>query len=213
MAFFRPNITEQSPRLFDNDFMEILSRTHPALVVIIYLPLSLALLWHSVARVGIDGYTSLWLALVGMVAWTLTEYWLHRIIMHWVPEFSWGPRMHFWMHGVHHDWPDDPYRLVMPPSVSIVLFFIFLGLFWMTLGPYCWAFQGGFTLGYIMYDVSHYLFHHSNPQSGWVKALQRHHLLHHFNPKYEELHFSITVPMWDKLFGTTRPAKSSGSET
>jgi sterol desaturase/sphingolipid hydroxylase (fatty acid hydroxylase superfamily) len=213
MSWFRPKISDESPRLFENDFFEMLSRTHPAVVVIIYLPVSLALIWYSVARAGIGIGATVLLIPGGAVAWTLTEYWLHRVIMHWIPESNWGPRMHFWIHGIHHEWPNDPYRLVMPPTVSIALFFIFLGVFRLVLGPYCWAFHGGFTIGYIVYDMSHYLFHHSKPRSAWVKGLQRHHLLHHFNPRYEDLHFSITTPLWDRLFGTTRPPETSRVDT
>ena len=42
---------------------------------------------------------------------------------------AWGKRLHFVVHGVHHDYPNDASRLVLPPSVSIPLAFIFYGLF------------------------------------------------------------------------------------
>ena len=51
--------------------------------------------------------------------WTLTEYWLHRFVFHFEPEKGIGARLHWIIHGVHHDHPNDPLRLVMPPSVSV----------------------------------------------------------------------------------------------
>ena len=57
----------------------------------------------------------------GWVFWTLTEYWLHRIVFHFEPEDGIGARLHWIIHGVHHDHPNDPMRLVMPPSVSVPL--------------------------------------------------------------------------------------------
>lgn len=204
MSYWRPKITDNSPRLFDNDFLELLTRTHPAIVFGLYTPVGLALIWYSVMHVGMGVWQSIGLASVGAIAWTFTEYWLHRTIMHWIPESVWGPRLHFWVHGIHHQWPNDPYRLVMPPAVSVSLFFIFLGLWYLLLGRYAWAFHGGFTLGYVTYDMAHYWYHHSKPRQSWARSLQRHHLMHHFNKRYDERHFAITVPLWDRLFGTGR---------
>jgi hypothetical protein len=54
------------------------------------------------------------LLLAGIAIWTLTEYWLHRLVFHWQPKFPGGDRLHFIIHGVHHDHPNDAMRLVMP---------------------------------------------------------------------------------------------------
>ncbi len=208
MASWRPRITADSPRLFDNDILELLSRTHPAVVAILYLPLSLYLFTYSVRRAGVGIGMSVFLVVAGAAAWTLAEYWLHRSVMHWIPEADWGSRMHFWVHGIHHEWPNDPLRLVMPPSVSLFLFFFFLGGFYLLSSKYCWSFHAGFTAGYVVYDLTHYWYHHHRPRSVWAQNLQRHHLRHHFNKKYDERNFAISVPFWDRLFGTDRPSRS-----
>ena len=65
----------------------------------------------------------------GYFFWTLTEYWMHRLVFHFEPEEGIGARLHWIIHGVHHDHPNDPLRLVMPPSVSVPLALIFFGLF------------------------------------------------------------------------------------
>ena len=56
------------------------------------------------------------LVAAGLLIWTLTEYWLHRLVFHWEPDHPIGSRLHFIIHGVHHDHPNDRLRLVMPPG-------------------------------------------------------------------------------------------------
>ncbi len=38
------------------------------------------------------------------------------MIFHFEPEEGIGARLHWMVHGVHHDHPNDPLRLVMPPA-------------------------------------------------------------------------------------------------
>lgn len=192
--------TPESPRMFQNDFIDLFSRTHFSIVAILYVPASVALAWYSVARVGVGVATTSALVFAGVVAWTLTEYWLHRLFFHWEPKFSWGPRMHFLVHGVHHTWPRDKYRLVMPPAVSISLFCVFLAAFVLTLGRYGWAMHAGFTLGYMYYDLTHYYIHHARPRSEYGRRLKKHHMLHHF--KESEQRFGVSMKIWDYVFGT-----------
>ena len=193
--------TEQSPRMFESDFVDFFSRTHPMVVPVLFVPASLALLWHSVARANVPLVASLALAVAGFVAWTLTEYWLHRLFFHWQPGGKWGERMHFLVHGVHHKWPRDKYRLVMPPAVSISLFFVFLGLFYVLFGVrYMWAFHAGFVVGYMLYDLTHYYIHHFSPKSDYGRRLKKHHMLHHF--KSHDSRFGVSNMVWDRVFHT-----------
>ena len=61
--------TPESPRMFDNDFIDLFSRTHFSIVPILYVPASLALSWYSVAKVGVGLWTTLALVVAGVVAW------------------------------------------------------------------------------------------------------------------------------------------------
>ncbi|MFB6263964.1 MAG: sterol desaturase family protein [Bradymonadaceae bacterium] len=194
--------TPDSPRIFDNEVLDRLTRTHWLTVPTLYLPASIALIWYSVTTVGLALGTSLLLAVGGAIAWTLTEYFLHRVLFHWIPEGDWGDTMHFFLHGVHHDWPDDKYRLVMPPAVSLTLFVLFLGIWTLTLGAYGWAWHAGFTFGYMCYDVIHYVVHHHPTPFDWLRRLKRHHISHHFHPDYEELRYGVSTRLWDFVFGT-----------
>ena len=68
-------------------------------------------------------------AIGGYLLWTLAEYWIHRVIFHFEPEEGIGARLHWMVHGVHHDHPNDPLRLVMPPAASVPLALIFYAAF------------------------------------------------------------------------------------
>jgi dihydroceramide fatty acyl 2-hydroxylase len=194
-------VTPESPRMFESNLVDFFSRTHPVVVPILFLPAAGALWWHSVTRMGVGVAGSLSLAVGGFVTWTLIEYWLHRTFFHWVPETRWGERLHFLVHGVHHTWPRDKYRLVMPPAVSVSLFWIFLCVFTLALGrTYVWAFHAGFTVGYATYDLTHYYIHHYNPKSKYGLALKKHHMLHHF--KDHDSRFGVSSRFWDRIFGT-----------
>ena len=41
--------------------------------------------------------------LAGYAIWTFSEYWIHRVVFHFEPEAGLGARMHWIIHGVHHD--------------------------------------------------------------------------------------------------------------
>lgn len=194
--------TPDSPRIFENDILDMMTRTHWSTVPLLYVPATLGLMWYSVTAMGVSIWGSLALLVGGAFAWTFVEYLLHREVFHWIPNDGWGETFHFFVHGVHHDWPDDKYRLVMPPIVSLTLFAVFLGLWTTLLGAYGWAFHAGFTFGYMCYDILHYIQHHGRARFGWLKRLKKHHFSHHFNPDYEELRFGVSTRIWDFVFGT-----------
>jgi sterol desaturase/sphingolipid hydroxylase (fatty acid hydroxylase superfamily) len=194
--------SEESPRMFKSNFLDLFSRTHFLAVPLLYVPATIYLIWRSIVLYEISPLMTAGLAVGGFIAWTLTEYWLHRTFFHWIPETKWGPKMHFFVHGVHHDWPRDKYRLVMPPAVSISLFVVFLLVWTLTLGDYGWAFHSGYVIGYMFYDLTHYYIHYGKPKSKFFKKLRRHHMSHHFNKKFMERRFGVSNRFWDKLFGT-----------
>ena len=192
--------TPDSPRMFERDWLDVFSRTHPSVVPILFVPASLGLfavsVWHENVGLGL----SITLEFAGFALWTLCEYWLHRSFFHWKPKRPWGDTLHFFVHGVHHRWPKDKYRLVMPPAVSISMFFLFLGVFLVALGDFAWAAHSGFVVGYMSYDMTHFYVHHFKPRTRYGKLLRRHHMLHHF--KDESRHFGVSSALWDYVFGT-----------
>src|SRR3954453_8306066 len=150
--------------MFKSPWLDRLTRVHPAVPVLIYGPAIVVLFLTGAGRLGV-GY-ALALAVGGSAAWTPTEYWFPRIVFHFEPDDGLGARLHWVIHGVHHDHPNDPLRLVMPPSASIPLATIFLTLFWFALGTGRWAaFGAGFLAGYLAYDMLHYHVHHHVPKT------------------------------------------------
>ena len=191
----------ESPRMFQSDLIDFFSRTPAIIVPILYVPGSLIPLAYAVAVLRLDIWHCTALAALGLLTWTFTEYWLHRAVFHLELPGVRGDRIHFLIHGVHHRWPHDRYRLVMPPAVSLALYVLFIGLFRFLFGPrWAWPFHSGFVAGYLIYDMSHYAIHHWRPLTAWGRLLRRHHFLHHF--KQQDRRFGVSTMIWDWVFGT-----------
>src|SRR3954449_9936055 len=110
----RSELLRASPRMFDNDLLDRFSRVHHFVPLAIFLPAIAVFLYLGFDRVGTAG--TLLLGIGGYLFWSLSEYWIHRVIFHWEPETGWGAKIHWMVHGVHHDHPNDPLRLLMPPA-------------------------------------------------------------------------------------------------
>ena len=189
-----------SPPLFESEFLNFFSRVHPAIPAIVFVPVIVAMEWLGAGR-GYAAWELALFSLAGIGIWTLTEYWLHRLFFHWEPDNAFGHRMHFIIHGIHHDHPNDKLRLVMPPAVSIPLAAAFLGLFVLVFGtPLAFPIFGGFILGYLAYDYTHYYVHHAVPKSKFGKRLREHHMRHHFQD--HRFGYGVSSPAWDVVFRT-----------
>jgi len=188
-----------SPPLFKSEFLNFFSRVHPAVPAVIFIPVIVGMEW-----LGINSDFGAWaligLTLAGIGVWTLTEYWLHRLIFHWEPDNAFGRRMHFIIHGIHHDHPNDKMRLVMPPSVSIPLAALFFAAFLLIFGDAAYPLFGGFILGYLFYDYTHYYGHHFVPKSNLGKQLREQHMRHHFQD--HRFGYGVSSPLWDVVFRT-----------
>lgn len=200
--------TEESPRMFESDFIDGFSRIPFWVVPLLFLPVVAGLAAYAVGWAGVAWWAAAGQFAAGFIVWTLTEYWLHRTVFHWVPNTPWGPRFHFFVHGVHHDWFQDRFRLVMPPAVSLALcvafFALYSGVAWLlaaAVAPtWVYAFFAGKVAGYVNYDMTHYYIHHGRPKSGFYMSLRRHHNNHHHaNPDRK---FGVSFTVWDRVFGT-----------
>jgi sterol desaturase/sphingolipid hydroxylase (fatty acid hydroxylase superfamily) len=195
----RTELLKASPPMFDSRLLDACSRVHPSVPVILFLPVIVLLLAHGAGRMGAEAAVA-WAA-AGYVFWTLTEYWMHRIVFHFEPEDGVGARLHWIIHGVHHDHPNDPMRLVMPPSVSVPLAIAFYVLFVVVLGgAVAFAFGGGFLAGYLLYDMTHYHVHHHRARTRAGRWLRESHMRHHFQD--DTRGFGVSAPWWDHVFRT-----------
>ena len=159
----RAQVLRASPPMFRSRTLDRLTRVHPAVPALLFGPIISLLVLHALQRM--PAYDALLEILAGWVLWTLTEYWIHRTVFHFEPERGFGARLHWMIHGVHHDHPNDPMRLVMPPVLSLPIGAAFFVLFVLVLGTVGWAVCAGFFAGYLVYDMLHFALHHHRPRS------------------------------------------------
>jgi sterol desaturase/sphingolipid hydroxylase (fatty acid hydroxylase superfamily) len=195
----RSEFLKASPPMFKSGVLDKFTRVHHLVPVVIFLPAIAVLFAYGSNRVGL--WPSLGYAFGGYLLWTLVEYWIHRVIFHFEPEDGLGARLHWMVHGVHHDHPNDPLRLVMPPAASVPLALVFYALFWLVVGAdRAFGFGAGFLAGYLAYDMIHYALHHHTPRTRLGRWLRELHMRHHFQD--DERGFGISAPYWDRVFGT-----------
>ena len=208
MAHHPINHDPEPIRLFKSNFLEFFSHIHPAVIVIIWLPVAAFFLVREVLnRPTHSSMLYIPLAFIfGLFMWTLVEYLLHRFVFHFRPRTPWQERIIFLFHGVHHAQPQCKTRLVMPPVVSIPMAVIFYGLLTLIVGlalgqPHLVGpLTSGLLIGYITYDLTHYATHHFPMRGKLPKYLKRYHMLHHY--KTPDQRFGVSSPLWDIVFKT-----------
>lgn len=210
---------DESVRMFGSDFLERFTRVHPLVPHLLFVPVVVLSLWNS----GVGPLASAFLFLGGLFLWTFVEYLMHRFVFHApdhvmeethdivatlqpgeavVPKLpTWRHTFYFIAHGVHHDYPSDSSRLVMPPGVSVPLAVLFWFLFRWTFGAlYAPAVFAGFVTGYLVYDSIHFAVHHFAVPTSAGRWLKRAHHRHHFLDPDED--YGVSSPLWDVVLGT-----------
>ena len=197
----------QSSRLFESDLLESLTHVHPIIPLLMWGPIAGYLLYRSIFVQGLSTLDILIWILVGFFVWTFTEYFLHRFVFHFNAKSRFGKRLIYLFHGIHHDEPDDPTRLVMPPFPALVimaaLYFVFSLVIPML---YMNVFMFAFIVGYLTYDYIHYATHHFPMTSKVGRYLKKYHLRHHHAKEHSK--YGVSNPLWDYIFFTvTGPKK------
>jgi sterol desaturase/sphingolipid hydroxylase (fatty acid hydroxylase superfamily) len=200
MAKFVSNKNE-TIRLFKNPILEYFSHIHPVTPVIVFVPVLLLLSFYGYQEIGILNGTICFA--IGILLWTLMEYIIHRWAFHYHPKSEAGKKIHFLVHGIHHDYPRDATRLVMPLLVSVPLAIFFYYLFSALFGVYNLNIFAGFIFGYVSYDSIHYATHHFKMEKGIGKFLKVYHLKHHYNDDHTA--YGVSNPLWDYVFRTVPP--------
>jgi sterol desaturase/sphingolipid hydroxylase (fatty acid hydroxylase superfamily) len=199
----------ESVRMFQSDLLEKFTHIHPATPLVIYVPMTGWMLYLAATRGMSLGGIALFF-LCGVAIWTFVEYAMHRFVFHYEPKSSWGKRLHFMAHGVHHDYPQDASRLVMPPLVSLPLAALFYALFYLIFGGVAPAAFAGLLVGYLFYDMLHYATHHLPMKSGVWLFLKRYHLRHHYQDDHAA--YGVSSPLWDHIFGTRSAPNERGAQ-
>ncbi|MCU0331435.1 MAG: sterol desaturase family protein [Candidatus Kapabacteria bacterium] len=196
-AKFVSNKDETIP-LFKNPILEYFSHIHPLTPVVVFVPVVIVMMWMSVSHVSILATCAVFVG--GVVLWTLIEYVIHRFAFHIHPTSTLGKKVHFLVHGIHHDYPRDSTRLVMPLLVSVPLALLFFLVFQAVVAPYHWALFGGFIAGYVAYDSIHYATHHWTMTGKVGRFLKEYHMKHHYVDDHTA--YGVSNPLWDYVFGT-----------
>jgi dihydroceramide fatty acyl 2-hydroxylase len=198
-----PKPQRGTTRMFESDFFEKFSRVHPWTPAVLYLPVVAISAFVASQSHGVAPGRLLLQVFGGYLAWTLFEYWAHRLVFHMPVVGPKTKRIQFLIHGVHHDFPWDEMRLVFPPGASIglclVTYAAFRGIFGVEgmYGPFA-----GFVLGYIIYDELHWYVHAKQPTSRFGRWLRREHFVHHFKEAEAGTRFGVSCPWLDYVFGT-----------
>ena len=211
-----------SVRIFKSNFLELFSHVHPAVPHLIFIPVIGFTLYLSFSR-GLDPSRVGLLFLGGILMWTVAEYFVHRFVFHATPELEDQVRVivsqlpdgepalrhlttlrqkhYFLAHGVHHDFPNDTKRLVMPPSLSVPLAIVFFLAFSLVFGAYSTpALFAGFVFGYLVYDTIHYAVHHFALRGRIMLYLKKQHFRHHYGDSTRD--YGVSSPLWDFVMGT-----------
>ncbi len=190
--------------MFRVDWIERhVSRVRPWHVAVIWIPVAAYFLGRALLDPDLGLYTAASLVAAGLLSWTLLEYTLHRFVFHFRPNPASELQrdLAFLIHGVHHDYPWDPDRLVMPPVVAAALAVVIGWPLHAAMGPlYFPAFFAGLVGGYVWYDLTHYAVHHAAQHTAFGRVQRRNHFLHHF--KEHDALYGVTTPLWDFVFGT-----------
>ena len=102
-------------------------------------------------------------------------------------------------HGIHHSYPHDKSKTVLPPLPSIIIAAIFFGLFYLVMQEKSFAFSPGFVMGYSIYMWIHTMIH-KRPMPKRFNFWWKHHNIHHF--QQHDRAFGVSTPLWDYVFGT-----------
>ena len=196
---------DERARIFKSDFIEALSKTHWTIPLWFFGPI-IGYFLYLTFDYGVSFFTSVLLFLIGLFVWTFAEYFMHRVVFHYQPKSRFGKWLHWVMHGVHHDYPQDSKRLVLPPGMSLPLAAMIYLLFYSFIPlPELFPYFSGFLVGYLIYDIGHYAMHHFSFKNNFFKKVKLHHMKHHYVEP--NAGYGVSSPLWDIIFRTQGKAK------
>lgn len=195
-------------QLFENPVLEFFTKTSLLESTISSFAISAICIWaaywmgaqHTAKQVV------LWF-LGGFLAWSFFEYVLHRYIFHIAENaFKGSKRLQYLIHGVHHEYPNDAQRTLMPSLPKVIITLPFFGAYCLIFGKAGAFFASGFMMGYYVYSLIHYSIHRFKAPK-FLKPLWEHHHRHHH--LHEDKAFGVSSTVWDHVFDTMPPKKEA----
>ena len=199
-------------RLYNSDFLERITRAHPSEPFFVFIPIVLSLMAYTLISGPNSWYLVVGVFLAGAFFWTFCEYILHRWLFHYEAKTAFGKKQMRLIHGIHHQFPNDTDRLVIPPVAGLTVAGTSYCLYALILGPWlAMPFLAGWVTGYMGYDFTHYSTHHRKPLTRIGRTARRRHLLHHY--RYPDACYGVSTGLWDWVFRTTEKyAKTDGKD-
>ena len=192
---------EETPQMFKNRILNAMTLVHWTVPLILYIPVAGFLFYRVVTVFQMDWVSIAVLYVLGTLTWTLVEYVFHRYLFHFDAKSKLSKTMVWFSHGIHHDFPNDVWRLVLPPALSIPLAIGFYFFYTFIMGEAVGSiFLAGFLTGYMIYEIIHYSVHHFPVKGSVMGKLRANHLKHHF--KCPDKLYGVSSPLWDVIFGT-----------
>lgn len=199
----------ESLRIFKNPILESFTHVHPIIPLILWAPVATYLGYTGFVNNNLSLLQMITWFAIGLIVWTFTEYTLHRVVFHFPGKSSLSKKFVFLFHGLHHDDPDDPTRLVMPPVPAILIMGLLYSMFGLMIpANFLDVFMSSFIIGYLLYDYIHYATHHFPMKSPVGRYLKKFHLQHHF--RHEKAKYGVSSPLWDIIFNTMEGPKEEG---
>jgi 4-hydroxysphinganine ceramide fatty acyl 2-hydroxylase len=146
----------------------------------------------------------LWLIPLGIAAWTLLEYGLHRFVFHSEIGNRTIAGLLNGSHLEHHAQPREVRHLLVHTSYGLVVSTLVYILLLATLRDSFRAtgLLAGVWMGFLYYESVHYRVHLSNSPGALIGFQRRAHFHHHF--RAPDVCFGVTTPLWDYVFGSKR---------
>lgn len=140
--------------------------------------------------------------LSGVLAWSLTEYLLHRFLGHvfiFKNKFRSEHQKHHFKVGHYTSTKEK----ILVAFVVLVMTFSFASLaIGFVLGT---IFTAIFTAMYLIYESIHRRIHEKAPRNAFGRFIRKHHFYHHFDDQYQN--HGVTSPIWDFVFLTYKKAE------
>lgn len=194
--------------IFQNPVLEYMTKAPAKVSATVYIAIVAGLLFYGYQQQVVDSLLSGVLIYIGaLFFWTFFEYFFHRYINHLdehFPESEMAHKIAYTLHGIHHEYPRDKERLLMPPVPGLIIVLVLYGGFLLLLGQYVYMFMPGFMTGYLLYTYVHYSVHKRKVPS-YLKVQYKHHAIHHY--KYPDKAFGVSTTLWDRVFRTMPPER------
>lgn len=187
-------------KIFENPILETITKGHAYVPITMHYVISTSLLVYSFFVFNLPALNLIIFFAGGVLFWSFFEYIAHRYIFHMDTATKIREKIQYTFHGVHHEYPRDTDRVVMPPVPSFLIGVSIVVIIRLVFGINGFAIAAGFLSGYASYALIHYSIHTRIPPKNFLGKMWMHHSYHHY--KNDEQAYGVSTPIWDYIFRT-----------